>query len=142
MLAEARINAALQLSRTDEAFALKSKIAALAAQEEQQASFETSLQQIDSLIQQGDLAAASGRIEALAKRVEDPSKLDQLDTQREKVRSYLPQMYAAAVNDYRNEDFKGAIDLLQTIVSIDVSYEQAADYLDKASAKEKLVQEY
>jgi len=142
VLAEARINAALQLSRTDEAFALKSKIAALAAQEEQQASFETSLQQIDSLIQQGDLAAASGRIEALAKRVEDPSKLDQLDTQREKVRSYLPQMYAAAVNDYRNEDFKGAIDLLQTIVSIDVSYEQAADYLDKASAKEKLVQEY
>ncbi len=142
VLAEDKVNEALRLSETDEALALKKKIAELAAQEEQQTSFDASLQQIDSLIDQGDLGAASARIEALAKRTDDPAGLDQLDTRRQKVRSYLPQMYAAAVNDYRNEDFKGAIDLLQTIVSIDVSYEQAADYLDKATAKQKLVEQF
>ena len=46
------------------------------------------------------------------------------------------------INDYRDENFKDAIDLLQTIVSVDVGYEQAADYLDKATAKEKLVEQY
>ncbi|MGA2615088.1 MAG: hypothetical protein ABSG38_16765 [Spirochaetia bacterium] len=142
VLAEDKVDEALRLSETDEALALKKKIADLAAQEEQQTSFDASIQQIDSLIDGGDLAAASTRIEALAKRTVDQAGLDQLDTRRQKVRSYLPQMYAAAVNDYRNEDFKGAIDLLRTIVSIDVSYEQAADYLDKATAKQNLVEQF
>jgi hypothetical protein len=142
MLAEEKANEALRLSQTDEAFALKRKIAELASQEEQQASFDTSLQQIDNLIDQGDLVAASARIEAVTKGTGDQARLDLLDIRRQKVHSYLPQMYAAAVNDYRNEDFKDAIELLRTIVSIDVSYEQAADYLDKATAKEKLVEQF
>ncbi len=142
VLAEQRINDALRISATDEAIALKRRIADLATREERQASFDDSLQQIDDLIQQGDLAAANARIEAVAKTVQDAARLDQLDARRQKVRSYLPQMYAAAVNDYRNENFKDAIDLLQTIVSIDVTYEQAADYLDKATAKEKLIEQY
>ncbi len=141
-LADARVREALRIAPTDEAYALKRKIADLANQEERQTSFDASLQQIDDLIQQGDLAAASARIEALAKSEQDSARLDQLDARRQKVHSYLPQMYAAAVNDYRDENFKDAIDLLQTIVSVDVGYEQAADYLDKATAKEKLVEQY
>jgi hypothetical protein len=142
VLARQKISEALRISATDEALALKRRIADLASQEERQASFDESLQQIDDLIQQGDLAAANARIEAVAKTVQDAPRLDQLDSRRQKVRSYLPQMYADAVNDYRNENFKDAIDLLQTIVSIDVTYEQAADYLDKATAKEKLIEQY
>ena len=142
VLADERVNDALRIAQTDEALALKSKIADLAAQAEQQASFDSSLQQVDSLIEAGDLAAASGRIEALAKRTDDPARLDLLDSRRQKVRSYLPQMYAEAVTDYRNENFKDAIELLRTIVQVDVDYEQAADYLDKATAKEKLIEQY
>jgi hypothetical protein len=142
VLADARVNEAIRIAPTDEAYALKRKIADLASEEERETSFDAALQQIDDLIQQGDLASASTRIEALAKSEQDSARLDQLDTRRQKVRSYLPQMYAAAVTDYRNENFKDAIDLLQTVVSIDVSYEQAADYLDKATAKEKLVEQY
>jgi predicted Zn-dependent protease len=97
---------------------------------------------VDSLIEAGDLAAASGRIEALAKRTDDQARLDLLDSRRQKVRSYLPQMYAEAVTDYRNENFKDAIELLRTIVQVDVDFEQAADYLDKATAKEKLIEQY
>jgi len=142
VMAEDKVNDALRIFQTDEALALKRKIADLASQAEQQASFDSSLEQIDSLIQQGDLAAAAGRIESLSRRTDDQAKLDQLDVRRQKVRSYLPQMYAAAVTDYRNESFKDAIELLRTIVQIDVDYEQAADYLEKASAKEKLVEQY
>ena len=142
MLADERVNDALRIAQTDEALALKSKIADLAAQAEQQASFDSSLEQVDSLIEAGDLAAAAGRIESLARRTDDQARLDLLDVRRQKVRSYLPQMYAEAVNDYRNESFKDAIELLRTIVQVDVDYEQAADYLDKATAKEKLIEQY
>ena len=142
VLAQARINDAIRILPTDEAYALKKKITDLASEEERQTSFDASLQQIDDLIQQGDLANASARIESLAKNQQDPARLDQLDVRRQKVHSYLPEMYAAAINDYRSENFKDAVDLFQTIVSIDVSYEQAADYLDKAAAKEKLVEQY
>jgi len=140
--AETKVNDAVSLKRTDEALSLKKKIAERAAQAEQQVSLEASLQQIDSLIDQGELVAASSRVEALARRMDDQQSLDLLDGRREKIRSFLPSLYEKAVQDYRSEDFKGAVDLFQTIVSIDVGYEQAADYLDKATAKEKLVEQY
>jgi hypothetical protein len=46
------------------------------------------------------------------------------------------------VQAYRDEDFKAAIDLLQTVVGIQVDYEQAGDYLDKARSKQKLLEQF
>ena len=40
---------------------------------------------------------------------------------------------------YRDEDFKTAIELLQTVVGVQVDYEQAGDYLDKARSKQKVL---
>lgn len=141
--AETRVNEAISLMRTDEALSLRKKIAEPAAQAEQQVSFDASLQQIDGFIDQGNLVTAASRLEALARRTDDQQGLDLLlDSRRDKIRSFLAPMYEKAVQDYRNEDFKDAVDLLQTIVSIDVGYEQAGDYLDKAIAKEKLVEQY
>jgi len=142
VLAQQKVTQAIRISATDEALLLKRRINELVSQEERQASFDDSVHEIDDLIQQGDLSAANARIDATARIVKDSSQQDQLDARRQKVRSYLPELYASAVTDYRNEDFKDAIELLQTIVSIDVTYEQAADYLDKAQAKQKLIEEY
>jgi len=142
VLAQQKVTQAIRISATDEALSLKRRIGDLASQEERQASFDDSVHEIDDLIQQGDLSAANARIDAAGRIVKDSSQQDQLDARRQKVRSYLPQLYASAVSDYRGEDFKDAIELLQTIVSIDVTYEQAADYLDKATAKEKLIEQY
>jgi hypothetical protein len=43
------------------------------------------------------------------------------------------------VQAYRDEDFKTAIELLQTVVGVQVDYEQASDYLDKAKSKQKVL---
>ena len=103
--------------RTDEALALKRRISDLAARAEQQASFDSSLQQIDGLIEQGALAAASSSIEALARRTDDPSKLASSMRGGRKCARTCDSCMTAAVDDYRNENFKDAIELLRTIVS-------------------------
>ncbi len=40
------------------------------------------------------------------------------------------------------ENFADAIEALETVVRIDVSYEQAADYLEKARSKQRLLEQY
>ena len=49
-------------------------------------------------------------------------------------------MYQRAINHYREEDFKKAIELFETIVAIDANYEQAADYLEKAKSKQEFLE--
>jgi hypothetical protein len=58
------------------------------------------------------------------------------------VRSFLPDLYARGLAAYREEDFAGAIEALETVVRIDVGYEQAADYLEKARSKQRLLEQY
>jgi hypothetical protein len=140
--ADAKVSAALSITKTDEALALKKKISDIAGQAEQEASFDASLGDIDSLISAGELVSANARINAVAKTTSDQSKLDQLDSRRQTIAASLKDIYAKAVDSYRNEDFKDAIELFQSIVQIDVDYEQAADYLEKAKAKQKLIEEY
>jgi hypothetical protein len=54
----------------------------------------------------------------------------------------LKDLYDRGVQSYRDEDFKTAIELLQTVVGVQVDYEQAGDYLDKAKSKQKLLDQY
>jgi len=46
------------------------------------------------------------------------------------------------VGYYRAEDFQKAVELLETVLAIDVEYEQAAEYLDKARTKQKLLEQF
>ena len=79
---------------------------------------------------------------SLAKVTKDPVNMQQLDSRNEQILSNLKDLYDKGVDAYRNEDFKTAIDLLQTVVAIQVDYEQASDYLDKARSKQKLLEQF
>ncbi|MGD0724055.1 MAG: hypothetical protein ABSB63_00645 [Spirochaetia bacterium] len=140
--AEARTDAALAVSRTEEASSLKRKLADIRAKADSGASFDTTLQDIDQLIGAGDLVAAHRKIDALWKVTNDQSKQQMLDDRNQKIVSSLKDLYDRGVQAYRDEDFKTAIDLLQTVVGVQVDYEQAGDYLDRARAKQKLVDQY
>ena len=127
------------MSRTDQATSLKRKLTDLRAKADSGASFDATLQDIDKLIGSGDLVAAHRKIDALWKVTSDQSKQQMLDDRNQKIVASLKDLYDRGVQAYRDEDFKTAIDVLQTVVGVQVDYEQAGDYLDKARAKQKLV---
>jgi hypothetical protein len=141
--AEVKNEAALAVMKTDEARALRRKLADKNAQPAVAAvSFDASLQDIDSLIAAGELVAAHRKVDLLAKVTKDQADMQQLDSRNEKILASLKDLYDRGVDAYRNEDFKTAIDLLQTVVAIQVDYEQASDYLDKARSKQKLLEQF
>ena len=140
--AESRTDAALAVSRTEEASALKRKLSDLRSKADSGVSFDTTLQDIDRLIGTGDLVAAHRKIDALWKVTSDQSKQQMLDDRNQKIVASLKDLYDRGVQAYRDEDFKTAIDVLQTVVGVQVDYEQAGDYLDKARSKQKLVDQY
>lgn len=140
--AEARTDAALAVSRTDEATSLKRKLADIRAKADSGASFDTTVQDIDKLIAAGELVAAHRKIDALWKVTNDQSKQQMLDDRNQKIVSSLKGLYDRGVQAYRDEDFKTAIEVLQTVVGVQVDYEQAGDYLDRARAKQKLIDQY
>ena len=55
----------------------------------------------------------------------DPAKQAMLDTRTQSVVGKLKDIYDRGVQAYRDEDFKTAIDLLSTVVGVQVDYEQA-----------------
>jgi hypothetical protein len=142
--AEVKNEAALAAMKTDEARALRRKLADKNAQQPAvtAVSFDISLQDIDNLIATGELVAAHRKVDSLAKVTKNPANMQQLDSRNEKILASLKDIYDKGVDAYRNEDFKTAIDLLQTVVSIQVDYEQASDYLDKARSKQKLLEQF
>lgn len=141
--AEVKNEAALTAMKTDEARSLRRKInSQKASPVATAASFDASIQDIDSLIGTGELVAAHRKVNALAKVTKDPANMQQLDDRNEKILASLKDIYDKGVQSYRDEDFKTAIDLLQTVVAIQVDYEQASDYLDKARSKQKLLDQY
>jgi hypothetical protein len=137
--AETRVDAALAVKRTTEATALKRKLVDLHSKMDSGASFDTALQTIDKAIAAGDLVSAHRLLDTVANTTTDQSKLSQLDDRDQQILDALKSIYDQGVQAYRDEDFKTAIDRLQVVVSIKVDYEQAADYLDKAKSKQKLL---
>ncbi len=137
--ADARVNAALSTKRTDEAVALKRQIAAARAKVDTSASFDATLQEIDRLIAADELVSAKHKIDSLAKVTTDDAKQATLDERSQSIVEKLKDVYDKGVQAYRDEDFKTAIDLLQTVVGVKVDYEQAGDYLDKARSKQKVL---
>jgi hypothetical protein len=141
-LAASKLNAALSIQKSDEALALQKKIAEITSQAAAEASFESSIADVDALLAQGQLVAANEKINVLLDSASEQGKQDQLEDRRSKVTSKLKDLYASAVDAYRKENFKDAIEKFQVIVQINVDYEQAADYLEKAKAKQKLIDAY
>jgi len=140
--AEKRIDLALAARKTPEAAAQKQRIDEERTRGDKAASFESGLQQLDRLIAQGDLGTAQRKLNILARGRSDPGQLATLEDRRTQLRSQLPSLYQQAVNAYKADEFQDSIQLFQTVLQIDVDYEQAAEYLDKAMAKQKLLDQY
>jgi hypothetical protein len=140
--AEVRVDAALVVTRTDEATALKRRIVEQRSKADASVSFESGLQAIDSLIASNDLVSANRKLVTLDRDTTDSDKQAQLDTRAQTIVGRLKDLYDKGVQSYRDEDFKTAIDLLSTVVGVQVDYEQAGDYLDKAKSKQKMLDQY
>jgi hypothetical protein len=136
---DVRVDAALAVKRTDEAAALKRQIASAKAKADAGVSFDTSLQEVDRLIAADELVSADRRIDSLARVTTDQARIASLDERRQTITDKLKDVYDRGVQAYRDEDFKEAIDLLKTVVGVQVDYEQASDYLDKARSKQKVL---
>jgi hypothetical protein len=137
--AESRIDAALAVKRSDAASSLKRQIAAARNKEDAGVSFDAALADIDRLIGAGELASANSRLVSVTKVTTDQAKLATLDDRQQSIIAKLKDVYDKGVQAYQDEDFKTAIELLQTVVAIQVDYEQAGDYLDRARSKQKVL---
>ncbi len=140
--AEVRVDAALVVTRTDEAVVLKRKIVEQRSKVDASVSFESGVQEVDALIASNDLVSAHRKLVSLDRDTTDPAKQALLDTRTQSIVGKLKDLYDRGVQAYRDEDFKTAIDLLQTIVGVQVDYEQAGDYLDKAKSKQKMLDQF
>jgi hypothetical protein len=140
--ADVRVKAALAVQRSTDATALAKRIADALAAAATGVSFETLLKDVDRLTGAGELVAAWNRLESLERSTTDKAKLGELDARRERIRGFLAGLYARGLAAYREESFADAIEALETVVRIDVDYEQAADYLDKARSKQRLLEQY
>jgi hypothetical protein len=138
----ARADAALAVRKSEEGAALRRRILQARQQSQSGLSFEAALAEADRLLAEGDLAGAFARLDSLAAATKDPTRLATLEARRQKIRARLPALYEQAVAYYRAEEFGQAAELLETVVVIDVEYEQAAEYLDKARTKQKLLEQY
>jgi hypothetical protein len=140
--ADVRVEAALAAQRTADATALAKRIADAQAKTETGGSYETTLKDVDRLIGAGELVAAQNRLEALERSTTEKAKLAELDARRERIRGFLADLYARGLAAYRVENFADAREALETVVRIDVGYEQAAEYLEKARSKQRLLEQY
>jgi hypothetical protein len=137
--ADVRVDAALAVQRSEEAAALKRQIAAVKTKADASVSFDAALGDIDRLIASDELVSAHRKIETLAKATTDRSRLASLQDRRQSITGKLKDVYEKGVQAYQDEDFKTAIELLQTVVGVQVDYEQAGDYLQKARSKQKVL---
>jgi hypothetical protein len=140
--ADDKVDIAISTKKTDEALSFKKQLAGKSKASNQEAYFSAALPAIDKLIADGDLLAANKRIASASRIVKDKLKLDQLDARRQKIGAALGDLYAKGVTAYQAEDFKTAIAQLTIVVGINADYEQASDYLGKAKAKQKLLDQY
>jgi hypothetical protein len=128
--------------KTEEASTLRGRILQARQQGQSGQSYEAALAEAERLLAEGDLAGAYGRLDGLARGTKDPARLAALEGRRQKIRGQLKALYEKAVGYYRAEEFGKAAELLETVVAVDVEYEQAAEYLDKARTKQKLLEQY
>jgi len=140
--AEAKVEAALALKRGSEAQALLQRIVADRSKAEHGATFEDGIRIVDAALKRGDLGSAQRSVDYLAARTTDSAKTSVLDDRRAKIKAAVADSYSRAVALYQAEKFNDAIDLLEVVVAVDPGYQQAADYLDKARAKQKLLNQY
>jgi hypothetical protein len=140
--AASRVHSALVVQKGGDALALQKRVAAAAATEERGATFEAGLKNLDAYITNGQLVKAQRLLSSLSKSAADSNKRQLLETRRKRIVDALASVYQSGVQAYRDEKFKEAISILESVVAVDAMYADAVDYLDKAKARQKLLDQY
>lgn len=140
--ANARVQTALVLQKGSEAVALQKRIRDAADAEERGATFEAGIKNLDLYIRSGELLRAQHLLASLSKSTTTSAGRTTLDQRRKKIIESVAGVYDAGVKAYREEQFKDAVAAFETVVAIDSTYGDAADYLDKARTKQKLLDQY
>lgn len=140
--AQARISTALSIQKGSEALALQKRIASAADSEERGATLDVGLKNLDAYIARGDLLRAQRLLVSLTKTTTTTADRQALDQRRKAMLDSLSGIYASALKAYRDERFKDAVVLFETVVAVDASYEEASNYLEKARTKQKLLDQY
>jgi len=136
-----QIKAALAVQRGSEALALQKRVSAAASEEEKGANFDAGLRNLDAYLTKNDLPSAHRLLLTLEKTANAQQK-QLLDKHRKSINDALPAIYQAGVKAYKEERFKDAIASFEMVFAVSASYEEAADYLDKSRAKQKLLDQY
>jgi len=137
-----KADAALARQRGDEALALRKRVVAALSTLQDEAAFDAMLAEVDDLLAKGALVTAQRHLVALDKAAKEPARKAQVADRSAKLRAGLKPLYDRAVEAYRAESFKQAIEGLKVVVAVDPDYEQAADYLEKARQKQSLVDQF
>jgi len=140
--ADARVKSALAVRRGSEAIALEKRIAASVAASDRGATFNDGLKNLDTYIAKDDLVHAQRLLSSLASGPVDASKRQALELRRKKMAESMANLYAIGIKAYRDERFDDAATAFESVIAVDASYEDAAAYLDKARAKQKLLDQY
>ncbi|MBN2874178.1 MAG: hypothetical protein JXM71_03710 [Spirochaetales bacterium] len=140
--ANARLREALAIQKGSEALAMQKRISAAIAAADKGASFEAGLKSLDARIREGDLIKAQRVLSSMSSAYTASSQRQQLDKRRKQMFDALGGIYASGVEAYRAERFKDAIALLEVVVAVDATYQEAADYLEKARDKQRLLDQY
>jgi hypothetical protein len=147
-VAYSKVNAAIYFIEKDEAVELRDEIGGKLAEyrEERNAaalaeSFNEFIEKIDTLIADEELAIAYNRIREIESTL-DSSQKRQVNERKTEILDKLAPIYEAGVEAYIQENFADAINKFSLIVDIDRGYEDAAAYLEKAKAKQALLESY
>ncbi len=140
--AEEKVQRAISIQRGSEAVALQKSLAEAKDKAERGENFGAGLQNLDAYIAKKNLVSAQRLLLALMKTATDPAQKKELEIRSQRMRESLGSMYAEAVRAYNEERFKDAIALLTNVITLDSTNEEAASYLEKAQAKQKVLDQY
>ncbi len=140
--ADARIKSALAVKRGPEALALQKAVEQKRTELELGATFNQGIANLDRYIAARDLVRAQRVLSGLARQDLDAERKRQLNERRETLRAAVAEVYERGLRAYKAESFKEAIAAFEAVVAVDESYLEVASYLEKARAKQKLLEQF
>jgi len=139
---EEKVQRAISVQRGSEAITLQKNLVDVKAKAERGSNFSAGLKNLDAYIAKRNFVSAQRLLLALAKSTTDPAQKKELDLRRKRISENLGSLYSEAVRAYNEERFKDAISLFTTVLTLDSTYEDAPGYLEKAQAKQKVLDQY
>lgn len=130
-----RTNQALSIYKTNEAYALKSKINKAASVRDYDAEISDIIRSIDSLLTQDNPADAMSIIQTNIPRMKKQSNITALGEKKTLVTQTVARIYKEGIDLYTEEDYERAAKKFTAVVDFDKGYEQARSYLDKSNTK-------